>query len=95
MKRLLSSFGVRALLATIALVCYELIIVAALILLAVKNLLTFEGVLAVAGLAQAPAMLAVTFYFNAKQGKDTQGTPTVIAPPSTPSSSNTDTTITK
>jgi hypothetical protein len=73
MSKLKADFGVRALLAIIALGCYELIIVTLMISLAVKGLLDMSGAIAIAGLAQSPAMLAVTFYFT-KSNKPTDTT---------------------
>ncbi len=64
--KLKEDFGVRALLATIALSMYELIIIVILALLHINKILTFDVGLAIAGLSQAPAMLAVGFYFGSR-----------------------------
>lgn len=67
--KLSNDFGVRALLATIALVSYEVIIMAILVMLFINKALDFQSSLALAGLTQAPAMLAVGFYFGQRSGQ--------------------------
>jgi ABC-type bacteriocin/lantibiotic exporter with double-glycine peptidase domain len=84
--KLKKDFGVRALLATITVSMYELIIAAMLILLYLNKLLTFEGALGIAGLSQAPAMLALGFYFASKLNQQNNET-TPPAVPKTPPAS--------
>lgn len=64
--RLKKDFGVRALLALIALAGFELVIFVIVALLFFLGTLNVETALAIIGLGQSPAMLALGFYFGNK-----------------------------
>ena len=74
--KLLDDFGVRALLATVALVSYEALLFVILVILYKLMLLDASTGMAIGSAGQAPVMLSLGFYFGTKSG-----TP---PPPSTP-----------
>ena len=71
MNKLKNDFGVRALLATMALVAYEVMLFLLIVFMWKTKALTAETAMTIAALAQSPAMMALTFYF-AKANQSTQ-----------------------
>ena len=69
MSKVRQDWGVRATLALTALVFFEAIA----ILLLIKLDLTVEVALAILGVVQSPAMLALGFYFGQRTGQPPQG----------------------
>lgn len=67
--KLSQDFGVRALLATISLVCFELTIGACIWLVWYSYNATPEMILAILAIAQTPPMAAISFYFGTKMNK--------------------------
>lgn len=65
MSKLGQDFGVRALLAILTVIPFELLLFAVVI----KLNLTLEVAIALLGIGQAPAMLALGFYFGQRTGQ--------------------------
>jgi hypothetical protein len=67
--KLIKDFGVRALLASLALVAFEAIVLIVIVFLWRDKALTVEAATALVAAAQAPAMLAVGWYFGTRSGQ--------------------------
>jgi len=83
--KLKTDFGVRALLATIALVGYEGLLLVLICILWRTSLLDVQTSVTIGATAQAPAMLALGFYFGTRSGQGpTNGQNSTPPAPPTP-----------